>query len=180
MSASNKTETKVFNVEDLCRTCLNKVDVPINIFKYLIEGKLIANILEICTTIRVDAKDEHLPQKMCSKCLVSLAEAYSFSQKCHSSDEFLKRETVSYHSAIKEENDDECNEAELCKSDNNNHRRIEHNTDHTYEIDNLKLLEETEQDSECDKVICTDLEHQKIESETLFVCESCGEGLYYF
>lgn len=39
--------------DEICRTCLKKVDVPINIFKYLVEGTLISNSLKTCISLQV-------------------------------------------------------------------------------------------------------------------------------
>lgn len=141
---SDAESINTFQMDEMCRTCLRKVDVPINIFKYLIEGKLISNILETCTTIRVDAEDRRLPQKMCSKCLVSLAEAYSFSQKCLTTDELLKTilDTAEQNNSFKEELTDDENqfiidETELLlirDASEDENSLIAHDTDHDYEI----------------------------------------------
>lgn len=43
----------VISVDQTCRTCLKKVDVHINIFKYLLEGQLISKSLETCISLQV-------------------------------------------------------------------------------------------------------------------------------
>lgn len=53
MKTVNSLDETIISVDQTCRTCLNKVDVRINIFKYLIEGQLISQSLETCISMQV-------------------------------------------------------------------------------------------------------------------------------
>lgn len=86
---SNET-VNVIQLKDLCRTCLKKVDVSVNIFRYMIEDNLlISQVIQTYLPLQVHPND-NLPQHMCSQCLVSLSLVYRFIKTCLETENLLQ------------------------------------------------------------------------------------------
>lgn len=51
--STNIATIDINKFDKICRTCLQTADLSINIFRYLLKDKLIANVLETCASIQV-------------------------------------------------------------------------------------------------------------------------------
>lgn len=105
-------------LEKICRCCLNECDDMTNLFDrvagigvFTFESNFVySDLIYLCTNVRCDLDvldtNEHiveLPRNVCESCLQELRSAFLFRQKCESSDQLLREQTVGTSSHITEE-----------------------------------------------------------------------------
>lgn len=100
------------NYKNKCRTCLAELDSKVHIRNH-------QEILEKCTTLRLDSTDKSLNEYICKSCENELLKFSEFIQKCNKVDLFLKElkeNTLDKEksSTNKEVGNSDCNECHLC------------------------------------------------------------------
>lgn len=105
-------------LERICRCCLNESECMSNLFDrvdriepFTFEQHFTySDLIYLCTNVRCDVDvmdaNEHiveLPQNLCDSCLQELHAAFIFRQKCESSDNLLREQTLGSSTHITEE-----------------------------------------------------------------------------
>lgn len=105
-------------LERICRCCLNESECMTSLFDrvggiepFTFEQHFTySDLIFLCTTVRCDLDvidaNEHiveLPRNICDSCLQELRASFIFRQKCESSDNLLREQTVGQSSHITEE-----------------------------------------------------------------------------
>ncbi|XP_055321082.1 zinc finger protein OZF-like [Sitodiplosis mosellana] len=112
MSNSSKISDKF---KDICRVCAKKSTKTISLFGIRKKGLILAEMLAICTHIRVDKQTDCRPSNICSPCLSNLEIAFDFYNLVKSSENNFQK-MLATHSV----NDEEKSQAiEFCTLDDN-------------------------------------------------------------
>lgn len=74
---------------DLCRVCMGKEDLT-DIFQLEGPVRISDIIMKVCTNVRITARD-HLPHKICERCLGQVRIVNEFKLRCEASDKELRK-----------------------------------------------------------------------------------------